>query len=60
MLIFIPIIHCRAGRCRRGRGIRAAGLSMDGRTFWSLYQNVTAGARSGGADFMDRIGQKSI
>lgn len=22
---------------------------MDGRTFWSLYQNVTAGAQSGGA-----------
>ena len=40
---------CRAGHCRRGRQNRAAGLSMDGRTFWSLYQNVTAGAQSGGA-----------
>ncbi len=58
MLIFIPIfILCRAGHCRRGCQNRTAGLSVDSRTLWLLYQNVTAGL-SLVVPFMDRIGRK--
>lgn len=50
MLIFIPILIFVA-LVIVGAGVKIVpqGYQMDSRTLWSLYQNVTAGAQSGGA-----------
>ena len=56
ILIFVALVIVGAGvekSCRRE-------LSMDGRTFWSLYQNVTAGAQSGGAVYGSHWSQDQI
>ena len=61
MLIFIPIlIFVALVIVGAGVKIRAAGLSVDSRTFWSLYQNVTAGAQSGGAVLWIALVARSI